>query len=156
MNRIIKKLNTLSLPATVVIASIVLGGFYFASQLSKQNSIEKQQQIELQAKKDQEVAASLDAQQKQDQAELLQKQQVAATVAVDKCITDAYAELKTREDNLDRLYLHSCSISLTSTGCDSGWVSNTKKDWLATYQNEWVTQCKLGNRVFNHTEPFYP
>lgn len=43
----LEKLNKLSLPATILIASIVLGGFYFASQISKQNSIEKQQQIEL-------------------------------------------------------------------------------------------------------------
>lgn len=45
----IKKLNNLSLPATVLIASIILGGFYYASQISKQKSIEKQQLKELQA-----------------------------------------------------------------------------------------------------------
>ena len=45
----IKKLNNLSLPATVLIASIILGGFYYASQISKQKSIEKQQFKELQA-----------------------------------------------------------------------------------------------------------
>lgn len=45
-----EKLNKLSLPATILIASIILGGFYYASQVSKQKSFEKQQQIELQAK----------------------------------------------------------------------------------------------------------
>lgn len=48
----LERLNKLSLPATILIASIVLGSFYFASQINKQNSIEKQQQIELQTKKD--------------------------------------------------------------------------------------------------------
>ena len=47
----IGKLNRLSLPATILMASLVLGGFFYASQISKQKSIEKQQQIELQAKK---------------------------------------------------------------------------------------------------------
>jgi len=40
-------INKLSLPATILIASIILGGFYYASQVSKQNSIEKQQKIKL-------------------------------------------------------------------------------------------------------------
>ncbi len=65
---LIEKVNKLSLPATILIASIVLGGFYYFSQLSKQNSIEKQQQVELQAKKDQADAdafqKSLEASQK--------------------------------------------------------------------------------------------
>ncbi len=30
------KLNKLTLPATILIASIILGGFYFASQVNKQ------------------------------------------------------------------------------------------------------------------------
>ena len=39
------KINKLSIPATILIASIILGGFYYATQRSKQASIEKQQQI---------------------------------------------------------------------------------------------------------------
>lgn len=46
----LKSINKLSLPVTILIASIILGGFYYTSQVSKQNSIEKQQQIDLQAK----------------------------------------------------------------------------------------------------------
>ena len=42
--------NKLVLPITILLASIVLGGFYYASQINKQKSIEKQQQLELQAK----------------------------------------------------------------------------------------------------------
>ncbi len=50
------KINKLTLPATIIIASLILGGFFYASQLSKQKSIEAQQQIELQAKKEADQA----------------------------------------------------------------------------------------------------
>ena len=41
------KLNKLSLPATIIIASVVLGGFYFASEYMKQQSNERQQVLKL-------------------------------------------------------------------------------------------------------------
>ena len=39
------KQNKLSLPATIIIASLILGGFFYASQVNKQKSIESQQEI---------------------------------------------------------------------------------------------------------------
>jgi hypothetical protein len=42
-----KPINNLSLPASILLAGIVIGGFYFTSQISKQRSIEKQQMTEL-------------------------------------------------------------------------------------------------------------
>ena len=42
------KINKLTLPATILIASIILGGFFYASQVNKQRSIERQQEIKLQ------------------------------------------------------------------------------------------------------------
>ncbi|MEK7612016.1 MAG: hypothetical protein AAB407_01620 [Patescibacteria group bacterium] len=41
------KINKLTLPTTILIASIILGGFYYATQISKQNSIERQQQVKI-------------------------------------------------------------------------------------------------------------
>ena len=41
------KINKLAIPATIIIASLILGGFFYASQISKQKSIEKQQKIKL-------------------------------------------------------------------------------------------------------------
>ena len=41
------KINKLSLPATIVIASLIIGGFYFGSQVIKQHSIERQQEIKI-------------------------------------------------------------------------------------------------------------
>jgi len=49
---LIEKVNKLSLPATILIGCVILGGFYYMSQVSKQNSIEKQQRLEIQTKKE--------------------------------------------------------------------------------------------------------
>ena len=38
----------MSLPATILIASIILGGIFYAIQINKQQSIERQQEIKLQ------------------------------------------------------------------------------------------------------------
>lgn len=48
------KINKLSLPATILIGCILLGGFYYFAQVNKQNSIEKQQKIELAERKEQQ------------------------------------------------------------------------------------------------------
>ena len=48
MGKLLEKLNKLSLPATIIIASLILGGFFYASQVNKQQSIERQQEIKLQ------------------------------------------------------------------------------------------------------------
>ena len=42
--------NKLIFPITILLASIILGGFYYASEVNKQKSIERQQQIDLQVK----------------------------------------------------------------------------------------------------------
>ena len=41
--------NKLVLPIIILLGCIILGGFYYTTQVSKQRSIEKQQQIELRA-----------------------------------------------------------------------------------------------------------
>lgn len=45
MDKIMKKPNKLLLPATILIASIILGGFYYASEVNKQKSIERQEEV---------------------------------------------------------------------------------------------------------------
>lgn len=44
------------LPATIIIASLILGGFFYASQVNKQRSIERQQEIKLEESKRQQEA----------------------------------------------------------------------------------------------------
>ena len=53
---LVSKINKISLPAAILIASLVFGGFYFGSQVIKQNSIEAQQSRELEDKKQAKLA----------------------------------------------------------------------------------------------------
>ena len=58
MNTIIKtliKLNKLSLPVVILIASLVIGGFYYASEVNKQKSIERQQQVKIEQEKQEQL-----------------------------------------------------------------------------------------------------
>jgi len=49
------------LPITILVASIILGGFSYASQVNKQNSIERQQAAKLQEdRRQQEIKNSID------------------------------------------------------------------------------------------------
>ena len=42
--------NKLVLPISIILGCIILGRFYYASEANKQQSIEKQQQLDIQAK----------------------------------------------------------------------------------------------------------
>src|SRR3989344_9574442 len=48
-----EKLHKLLLPITILVACLLLGGFYYLTERNKQSSIEKQQQIEQAAKLEQ-------------------------------------------------------------------------------------------------------
>ena len=52
MDKIMEKLNKLSLPIVILISSIILGGFFYASQVNKQRSIEKQQRVKIEHEKE--------------------------------------------------------------------------------------------------------
>lgn len=69
MDKIMEKINKLSLPAVILIASIILGGFFYASQVNKQKSIEKQQQIKIEQEKQDQLAKELKEQQAKEEAE---------------------------------------------------------------------------------------
>ena len=43
-----KKISKLSLPIAILMASFILGGFYYAGEINKQKSIERQQEIKFQ------------------------------------------------------------------------------------------------------------
>lgn len=48
MDKIMEKINKLSLPTVILIASVILGGFYYVTQIIKQESIERQQESKIQ------------------------------------------------------------------------------------------------------------
>ncbi len=47
-----ESLNKLSLPITILLGCLILGGFYFAAEINKQRSIERQQATELLAEEE--------------------------------------------------------------------------------------------------------
>jgi len=83
------KLNKLSLPATILIASLILGGFIFASQVIKQQSIERQQQIELEANERQQQI-ELEAKAEQDNRDYIAKRKLDC-LAIYKIESDRFS-----------------------------------------------------------------
>lgn len=79
MDKIMEKLNKLSLPAVILIASVILGSFYYASQVNKQHSIEKQQQTKIDQERQERLEKELKEQMAKEETE-----QVLNT-----CIADA-------------------------------------------------------------------
>lgn len=47
--------NKIIIPGSILLASIILGGFYFFAQINKQNSIERQQYATLEAEKEKQI-----------------------------------------------------------------------------------------------------
>jgi len=86
------KLNKLSLPATILIASLILGGFIFASQVIKQQSIERQQQIELEAKERQQQI-ELKAKAEQDNRNYIAKRKLDC-LAIYKTESDKFNNIR--------------------------------------------------------------
>ena len=132
-----------NLPIAILLSSLILGGFFYATQVNKQGSIEKQQQIESQAKIEIEKIKT-----EQIQKEISEKEKSDALI--NKCITDAYSELKTLQANYDWVNRDNCLNN--SKLCDPDYWNKAKDEAFTTYKEEWVPQCKLGNRVFIHYE----
>lgn len=60
-NQNMENINKLSIPVSILMGCIILGGFYYFAQANKQDSIERQQQAELasiKAKENREFSAS--------------------------------------------------------------------------------------------------
>lgn len=47
--------NKIIIPASILLASIILGGFYFFAQVGKQNSIERQQRAAIESDKEKQI-----------------------------------------------------------------------------------------------------
>lgn len=106
--------NKLVLPIGILLGCIILGGFFYASQINKQKSIEKQQQIELQAK------AEADQAQKEADQVKADKDTADATFSNNlKCQT-LLKDLKQRWNNVVGIYysslLNTCIVKYTVKG----------------------------------------
>ncbi len=76
---IFARFNNLSLPVTIIVASIILGGFYFASEVNKQRSIEKQQLIKIEQERQEQINKSFTESRTEEKAKQL----------LNTCITNA-------------------------------------------------------------------
>jgi uncharacterized protein (UPF0333 family) len=137
----VDKLNKLSLPVTILIASIILGGFYYASEVTKQASIEKQQQVELQAKAESDQAkitqdqTDKEAQAEADQAKAVQAQaQQQAVIEQNKKIASEKATCAyDAQESAIKLYQNSyfCTVKHLSD-CGDG-ITYLKNDYENAY-----------------------
>ena len=69
-------MKKLALPMTILLGCIILGGFIYVSQINKQKSIERQQQIDIQAKENQQqidLQAKIEADQQTETNKVLAK-----------------------------------------------------------------------------------
>jgi len=66
-------MKKLTLPVTIIVTALILGGSYYGVQVQKQNSIEKQQRIELEAKKEEQRRKEL-AEERRLEEERLEKE----------------------------------------------------------------------------------
>jgi hypothetical protein len=112
MDDLFQKINKIPLPITILLGCIILGGFYYATETSKEASIERQHQADLQA---QELQKEQDAQAKQDAQSAANAQ--ARLVASEKadCVTQAQlAAVKQYNSSI------SCTGSYPSSDCFTG------------------------------------
>lgn len=140
----------------LVIAGIVIligiSVFYYFVILSaqKESRIKQQTEIDLMRKNAEEIEQKAKEETEAQKA----KQDAWFTDWVKQCITDAYNELKTLQNNYDVAELTSCA---EFHRCFSELTEKAKNEAFKTYQEEWVPQCRLGNRVFIDYEPMkYP
>lgn len=80
------KINKLTLPATILITSIILGGFFYASQVNKQRSIERQQEVKL---KEDRLGRIRDNAKEKAKVEQEQQAKEEAGQALSSCIDNA-------------------------------------------------------------------
>lgn len=145
---------------------ISASAFYYFVILSQQKEarIAEQSRLDLIEKNNKEAQA-----QEQAEIDLLQKNKLEAQKAtkealakqqkenrdrfVNKCVTDAYTELKTLQWNTDVSRSMFCSAHPDCNLIPDDTDKN-KAEAFRVYQEEWVPQCKLGNRVFLDYEPY--
>lgn len=142
-------IRKIALPTAILLSAVVLAVSFITVQYIKQQSIEKQQQLKL----EQTQQEQLIEQEAREQAEIERQQEARAESWVNDCVTDAYNELKTLQNNFQLMEYAYCPDSPFPDSCRDTH-EKAREDAFITYEKEWVPQCKLGNRVFLDYEPY--
>lgn len=156
-----------ALATGVIITGVSVFYYFVILSYQKEVRIQEQARIDLIAKNNKEAQfqeqARLDLIEKNKlvaeksakealvagQKAIADKQKATFDTWVNQCISDAYTELKTLQGNRDYAKWQLCAKG----NCDVDYWNKIKESDFTTYQNEWVPQCKLGNKVFIHYEP---
>lgn len=111
--------NKLILPVSIILGCIILGGFFYAIQISKQSSIEKQQQINIQ--------------QKQMEVDIKQAENKIQENQLQDCLNFAGQEFKRITAISNNVWGTMCQDSvkqggITQDGCNSGMIESLDED----------------------------
>ena len=118
----------LILPISILFGCIVLGGFIYASQISKQKSIEKQQQIDIRAKENQQ---QLDLQ--------IKKEEVKAKIEADQETETNKLLSKYREECEDIEEKNSKALQTTYDNCESEYC----RESIVKFASQYVAKAFL-------------
>jgi hypothetical protein len=139
-----KKEQKLILPVSILLGCIILGGFIYISQVNKQKSIEKQQQIDIQARESQQqtvIQAKIEADRQAKTDKLMAEYREECTVLEEKnskafqttynnCTSDYCRESieKFASQNSGVNYINSCVENKTNgTYGGSGIIKKAEK-----------------------------
>lgn len=145
-------IKNIIIPITILLASIILGSFYYFTQINKQKIISSQDRVEFDSIKESQINQEELINQKKIENDLSEIIESETEKKINQCITDAYIELKTLQENNNITRRALC----LKNNCDLDFWEKANKKAFDVYQNEWVPQCKLGNRVFIDYTPYNP
>lgn len=140
----VDKTNKLILPATILIASIILGGFYYASQASKQKSIEKQLEIKMADDRRVEEAKTEQTKIQQEKAQQDAIKQAELQRQIESQISEARMVAQYRQECIDvknkNLESFTKAIeSCTTTECVNNLSNNS--DLTKDITSDFVGRC---------------
>ena len=81
------KINKLSLPVIILISSIILGSFYYATEVSKQKSVERQKEMMIEAENKRLEIENKRLEEEKNEAE---KKRILKSNMLENCIKNAY------------------------------------------------------------------
>jgi hypothetical protein len=113
-NKNIMNKNILILSIAIILAGIIFGGFYYASEVNKQQSIEKQQQTELQAKI-----------QKDQQAKQIEEDK---KTSLDLCLSDAKVKYNNQMNHYWNSWTNRYTVVVPSAPVGVALAENLKNE----------------------------
>jgi hypothetical protein len=119
--------SKLIMPISILLGCLILGGFFYASQINKQQSIEEQQQIDLKAKTDQQQAEKTN----NNDFDLQQKCSQQAKTFFDYYVSDPESKKTAELSNHYNVKLNKCFALIKQyiqTGTGASFSAGNQED----------------------------